>query len=392
MLRGGFGVFYDLATSEIGNSLHEGVFPFGAIAFAFGGSFPLDPATAAPPPISAAELASGDLFASDPHLKLPYSLQWNAAFEQELGAQQSLKASYIGSAGRRLLQTAFVSAPNPNIGAAQLTTNIATADYDALQIQFQRRLSQGLQALASFTWAHSIDTASAGSVFGNQANALTQDASANRGPSDFDIRRSFSAGVTYTAPTPRLGTLARSLLGGWSLQNVLQVRSAPPVDLFDSNLFFQGSSSFFANVRPDVVPGQPFYLNESQFAGGKAFNPAAFTAPPTDPTTGAPLRQGDLSRDALRAFGALQWDFAVHREFAFHDSVRVQFRAEMFNLLNHPNFGPPVADISNLSQFGQSIQMLGRSLESQNQGGGSFSSLYQIGGPRSIQLALKLQF
>jgi hypothetical protein len=64
----------------------------------------------------------------------------------------------------------------------------------------------------------------------------------------------------------------------------------------------------------------------------------------------------------------------------------------MFNVLNHPNFGPPVADISNTAQFGQSIQMLGRSLDNQNQGGGSFSPLYQIGGPRSIQFALKLQF
>jgi hypothetical protein len=64
----------------------------------------------------------------------------------------------------------------------------------------------------------------------------------------------------------------------------------------------------------------------------------------------------------------------------------------MFNVVNHPNFGPPVADISNVTQFGQSIQMLGRSLDQSNQAGGSFSPLYQIGGPRSIQLALKLQF
>jgi len=392
VLRGGFGVFYDLATSEIGNTLHEGVYPFGAISFALGGTFPLDPAAAAPPPITAAELASGDLFATDPHLKLPYSLEWNGSLEQALGLQQSLSVSYVGSVGRRLLQTAFVSEPNPNIGAAQLTTNIATSDYNALQVQFQRRLSDGLQALASFTWAHSIDTASAGSVFGNEANALTQDASANRGPSDFDIRRSLSAGVTYTVPTPKLGVLADALLAGWSLQNVVQARSVPPVDLYDGNLFFQGAGSFLANVRPDVVPGQPLYLYGSQYPGGRAFSPGAFIPPPVDPATGAPFEQGNLGRNALRAFGAAQWDFAVHREFTLHESVKLQFRAEVFNLLNHPNFGPPVADISNVTQFGQSIQMLGRSLENQNQGGGGFSSLYQIGGPRSIQFALKLQF
>jgi hypothetical protein len=131
-------------------------------------------------------------------------------------------------------------------------------------------------------------------------------------------------------------------------------------------------------------------LHGSQFPGGTALNPAAFQAPPVDPTTGIPLRQGDLSRNALRACGSTQWDFAVHREFPIRERLQLQFRAEMFNVLNHPNFGPPVADISN-PQFGLSTQMLATSLDA-NPGSGSFTSLYQMGGPRSFQLALKLQF
>jgi hypothetical protein len=71
--------------------------------------------------------------------------------------------------------------------------------------------------------------------------------------------------------------------------------------------------------------------------------------------------------------------------------MKAQLRAEMFNIVNHPNFGPPVNDLSNTTQFGRATQMLGRSLD-QNVGGGSFSSLYQIGGPRSVQFALKLTF
>jgi hypothetical protein len=81
----------------------------------------------------------------------------------------------------------------------------------------------------------------------------------------------------------------------------------------------------------------------------------------------------------------------VHRDFPIGDSVKMQFRAEIFNLLNHPSFAAPVADISN-PLFGESTQMLGRGLGGNNLGGGGLSSLYQIGGPRSIQLALKLQF
>ena len=393
VLRGGFGVFYDLATTEVGNSLHEGQYPFGAIAFTIGGTFPLDSEAAAPPPITAAQLASGDLGAFDPHLKAPYALEWNVALEQGLGSQQSISASYVGSVGRRLMQSAFVEGVNSNIAAAQLTTNAATSDFNALQLQFQRRLSGGLQVLASYSWSHSIDTASAGSVFGNEANALLpSNVNANRGPSDFDIRNAFSAGVTYAIPAPQGSGVVKAVVRGWSLQNVVQARSAPPVDLFDGALFFEGAGAFSANIRPDVVPGQPFYLFGPQYPGGRALNPAAFVPPPTDPITGAPLREGNLSRNALRAFGAAQWDFAVHRDFPIREALKLQFRAEMFNVLNHPNFGPPVADISNTAQFGQSIQMLGRSLDNQNQGGGSFSPLYQIGGPRSIQFALKLQF
>lgn len=110
-----------------------------------------------------------------------------------------------------------------------------------------------------------------------------------------------------------------------------------------------------------------------------------------DPATGFPLRQGDLGRNALRAFGAFQWDFAVHRDFPIRESVKLQFRAEMFNVLNHPNFGPPDGNLAD-PQFGLSTQMLGQSLGGQNVGQGGLSSLYQIGGPRSVQLALKILF
>ncbi len=394
VLRGGFGVFYDLATQETGNLLGGGIFPFGAFKFAFGGNFPLDPATTAAPPAitpSALEPPFGVLSAFDPHLELPYTLQWNVALEQALGRQQTISASYIGAVGRRLIQSSFILSPNPSFGNAQLVGNTATSDYHALQLQFQRRLSRGLQALASYTWSHSIDTASAGSAFGNQANALapTINPSANRGPSDFDIRHAFSAALTYAIPAPKANPFAKAVLHGWSVQNIIQARSAPPVNAF--NFFISQLFNGLTSVRPDVVPGMPLYLSGLQFPGGKALNPAAFTDPPIDPNTFLPLRQGNLGRNALRGFGATQWDFGVHRDFTIRESLKLQFRAEMFNVLNHPNFGPPVGDLSNTTQFGQSIQTLGQSL-SGNLSGGSFNPLYQLGGPRSIQFALKLSF
>jgi Carboxypeptidase regulatory-like domain/TonB dependent receptor len=399
VVRGGFGVFYDLATSEVGNTINTFQYPFGANTQSFGATFPLSATAAAPPPITAANLAlSGELFASDPNLNEPYTLQWNVALEQGLGRDQTATVSYIGSAGRRLLARETITAPNANFGFADLASNAGTSDYNALQIQFQRRLADGLQALASYTWSHSIDTGS----FGGYENGAFDSLSGNRGPSDFDIRNAFSAGVTYDVPAPKTNDFGNAVLRGWSLQNVIQARSAPPVDITDpsfSQLFGAKSSVM---IRPDIVSGIPLYLSGPQYPGGKALNGTPnqsgpgcfgpFCPPPTDSTTGLPLRQGNLGRNALRGFGATQWDLAVHRDFPIHESLKLQFRAEMFNVLNHPNFGPPSSTLGS-ALFGQATQMFGKSLTGNGgPGGGGFDPLYQIGGPRSIQLALKLIF
>lgn len=302
-----------------------------------------------------------------------------------------MSLSYLGAAGKRLIQTFGVVGPNPNLYAAQLLVGDGSSDYQALQVQFQRRLSDGLQLLSAYTWSHSIDTGSAGSA-ALASNAFVPEsvAGSNRASSDFDIRNAFSTALTYDIPSLSASRFPNAILERWSTENTILARSAAPVDVSDA-LFSQFANGFTGAVRPDVVPGQPYYLSGPQYPGGKAFNPAAFRSPPVDPSTHLPLRQGNLGRNALRAFGATQWDFAVHRQFPIHDSLGLQFRAELFNVLNHPNFGPPSGSFGS-GGFGVATQMLGQSLNAQNLGGGAFSPLYQIGGPRSIQLALKLIF
>ncbi len=251
-------------------------------------------------------------------------------------------------------------------------------------------MSHGLQALASYTWSHSLDDGSAGSYFNGLNQFVPSIKSANRGPSDFDIRSAFSAALTYELPVRKTNAFTNAILRGWSLQNVIQAHSATPVSVVDTN--FSALLNTSATVRLDVVPGQSLYLYGSQYPGGKAFNPTAFTDPPTD-ANGNALRQGNLGRNALRGFGAAQWDFAVHRVFPIRESLQLQFRAEMFNVLNHPNFGPPCGDIGGNCPFGVSTATLGQSLVGfGGAGGGAFNPLYQIGGPRSIQLALKFVF
>jgi hypothetical protein len=248
-----------------------------------------------------------------------------------------------------------------------------------------------LQALASYTWSHSIDTGSAGSTaLASNIYVPSDIAGSNRGPSDFDVRNAFSAALTYDVPSPRGSAVAKAILGGWSTENILQARSALPVDVTVTQ-FSRFSGGLSGDVRPDVVAGQPPYLFGPQYPGGKAFNPAAFAAPPLDPVTHLPMQQGTLGRNSLRGFGATQWDFSAHREFPIRESLKLQFRAEMFNVLNHPNFGPPSGKFGQ-GGFGVASQMFGSSLNNQNLGGGAFSPLYQVGGPRSVQLALKLSF
>jgi len=390
VLRGGFGVFYDLATSEIGNNIGTGTYPFGVTVFSAGGTFPLAPASAVPPPISPAGLSSGILLALNPNLEQPYTLEWNTAVEQALGSQQRFTASYVGAAGKRLLQTAFVASPNPSLAGADLISNVGNSSYNALELQFQRRMSNGLQVLASYTWAHSIDTGSAGSTAVVSNSVIPSAISANRASSDFDIRSALSAGLTYDIPTPKSGPLFSVLFGGWSTENFVLARSAPPVDISDV-LLGEFDSGVIGDTRPDSVPGVSPYIYASLYPGGKAFNVAAFTSPPVDPTTGLAVRQGDVPRNFLRGFGAAQWDFAVHRTISIREPLKLQFRAEMFNVLNHPNFGQPSGQFGNPG-FGLSNQMLAQSLSANNLGGGGFSPLYQVGGPRSIQFALKFEF
>jgi hypothetical protein len=395
VLRGGWGIFYDLATTqfEVG-SLN---YPFGSTNYLYGGSFPLNPSTTGEPaPITA---SYPSVFALDPNLKSPYTQEWNFAFEQSLGVAQSFSATYAGAAGSRLLLSELYSSPNPNIPYATLVGNYGSSDYDSLQLQFHRRLVDGLQVLASYAWAHSIDTGSTGAggeTFG-EVYSRQLGANANRGPSNFDIRNSTSVALTYDIPSSKANKLASSISRGWSTDNIFQAHSAPPVDVNYSEDYMIGNS--YLAVRPDVVPGEPLYLSAAQCPlvlltpcpGGKGFNPAAFTTPPLDPTTGEPTRQGDFGRNGLRGFGAWQWDFALHRDFALGEHLKLQFRAEMFNVLNHPNFAPPDGFL-NPPYFGWSNESLAQSLNVSNVGSGGFSPLYQFGGPRSIQLALKFSF
>jgi hypothetical protein len=366
VVRAGGGVFFDTANAIAALGYEE--LGFSAFTESAGLALPLTPSELNIPFSTTPPYTSAVIAAFPSHLQLPYTLEWNASIQQALGKNQAVTMSYVGSNGRRLLsaQELSLASLNPNFGSVVYFPAGITSNYQALQIQFQRTVARGIQALASYTWSHSIDFGSSDSEIPLQ-----------RGNSDFDVRNNLQGGISWDLPTVASAGLTNILLNSWGLDARLNVRSSFPVNPQGANDFVDPATGSLVFTELNLVAGQPTYVYGNQYPGGKAINPAAFSLP----TTGI---QGDAPRNFVRGFGATQLNMAVRREFHLHDPLTLQFRAEAFNILNHPNFGyvdPLYTDLT----FGQATESLNSSL-------GTVASQYQQGGPRSMQFALKLKF
>jgi hypothetical protein len=382
VLRGGWGIFFDLASPAVLNNLSQ-TFPFTAIRFFDNVALPADPALLAVPTIAPGAPADF-LVAADPNLKLPYTHEWNASVEQAFGTANTVTVSYVGAVGRRLLVQERVFNPTPQFQVVNLGTNRGHSHYQSLQVKYARRLSRGLQALASYTLARSMDNISSDAI--QVLPLFRNDPDQEWGPSGFDVRHTVTGGMTFQVPASARGPVWRAITGGWSVDAVFSARSALPVNVVTGTAPFGVSNA----LRPDVVPGAPLYVDDAAVPGGRRFNRAAFVAPPVD-AGGTPLRQGTLERNALRGFAMSQLDLAVRRDIPVRRGAHVQLSAEAFNLFNQTSFGPPVNTLAS-GLFGQTTRVLSSSFGAAGITGGGLSPLYQVGGPRSIQLAAKLQF
>jgi hypothetical protein len=372
VVRAGFGIFYDMGSTNGSQGFVQAV-GFTSNSLFSGAPAPLTSAQVTLPAPSVASPYNAPVFAFDPNLKLPYTMQWNFAVEQGLGSNQTLTISYVGSGARKLLSQFFYSpVQNPNFSLGNglsVTANRASSGYNSLQVKFQRNLSRGLQALASYTLSHSIDDAS--SNFGLNDALL-------RSSSDFDIRHNYQAAIAYDVPGSYANSLASAVLTHWAVDTRLSARSALPVDVIGAESFSPITQQFVF-FHPDLVPGQPTYLYGSQYPGGRIINFNAFVDAPDGV-------EGNTSRNFVRGFDAVQMDLALRREFPIRERLRLQFRAEAFNIFNHSNFGSIYQYLAyGPSQFGYAYSSLNNTL-------GGLNPLYQSGGPRSLQLALRLAF
>jgi hypothetical protein len=369
VLRAGWGLYYDLGTGAAASI--GAYFPNSSDSFITDLPFPVADPSLYIPPITA-DPPYGLVQAMAPDLKLPRSYQWNVALEKSF-AGQVVSATYVGQAGRDLLRNEAIDQPNANFASAfQINVNSARSNYTALQLQYRRPLSHGVQILANYTLSHSLDNAS-DDVIASTPGVIISGAS-DYASSKFDVRHSFSSALSVNLPTAGKNRWVSEVTKDWSLQSVIVARSGFPFNA----VIFGYSPGGFATSRPDQVPGQPIWIRNPDAPTGHTLNPDAFATPNT-------ARQGTEGRNNIAGFGLTQVDLSLGRLFPVRERCKFQFRVDVFNLLNHPNFTNPSALIQFGSFFLDSSKML-------NNGLGGLNPLFQQGGPRSMQLSAKITF
>jgi hypothetical protein len=408
VLRTGYGVFYETIIGNIpGNVMLNppylpdffNSFPFASWPQAFAPSgFPV-------------------LTITQQNLRTPYAQHFNFGIQHQLPRRMLLDLAYVGTTGTKLprfvqIDQAYITkqqidtltptvvarmeligipaaAANflynnqlwgnmpsivrtPYFGFAQLfqAEDAVSSNYHSLQAKLDKRFSNGLSFLASYTWSHSIDGASV--FFGSGANGTTifpQDnynLRAERGSSDFDIRQRLSWSFTYELPV--LHSVPKLLGAGWQLGGILTLQTGQPFSVLTGKGL---SGTGLGNDRPDLV-GDP---NAGPHTVQKWFNTAAFV-------DNQPLTFGNAGRNIVIGPGYRDFDFSILKNMKVAEKFDAQFRAEFFNITNHPSFALP-ANILAAPNFGALYTT--PDAAQNNVGLGS-------GGPRLIQFALKLSF
>jgi hypothetical protein len=408
VVRAGYGIFYDTVIGNIpGNIMlnppylpgNFNVFAGWPAAFAPAG-FPV-------------------LTVTEQHFRSPYAQHYNLDIQRALAPSLLLEVSYVGSKGTFLprfrqinqayntpeqiatltpdvvtrmelmgippfvaqfLATNIALIPSvartPFFGIAQIFTaqDSESSGYNSFQTKLDKRFSHGLTFLLSYTWAKSIDSSSV--FFGSGANGTTifpqnnYDLQAERGLSDFDIRHRLSWSFVYEMPkwNGASSGFTRAIANGWQLGGILTLQTGQPFSVLTGA---DNSGTGLGNDRPDLV-GNP---NAGPKTVSEWFNTAAFVQ-------NAPLTFGNSGRNIVEGPGFHNFDFALVKNTPISERVNTQFRAEFFNLTNHPNFALP-SNVLLAPNFGALYQT--PDAAQNNVGLGS-------GGPRLVQFGLKVTF
>ena len=352
-------------------------------------------------------------------------LSYTASVQQQLPSNTVLTVAYVGSQGRNLFLRSWTNriiGINPATGTPQLQfgsqfaqidykTSGGTDNYNSLQTSVNRRFAQGLTAGMQWTWGRSI-----GNTGGSNEAQTTQNPlnfGQDRGNNAFDVRHSMNMSVLYALPVKLKNKLVNNALGGWEIGGILNARTGLPVDLTMSrpDVAWQnpatgaftaanpgggiavinnpGGGAFRNNRRPSVIAGVNPYM---QGADKRLFlNPAAFSIP-------QPGQFGNLGRFALHGPGLAQFDFTLHKRFNLTERQNIEFRAEIYNLLNRANFANPPAQLAAALGTGNNQLQPGTPYTGAAAGSafgifnGTVSRDVGLGAQRQIQFSLRYNF
>ena len=321
-------------------------------------------------------------FGIDPHAPTPYVQQWNAGFQHEFAGHVLGEVSYLGSKGTHLgrfrqfntplhTETGQDLSPRPgdlqslrtwpSLGEIIQRQHIANSSYNALQVKAEKRLTARVSLLASFVWSKSIDDADTvlpglyDSVGAQDENNLRLE----RAQSSFNVGRRISGGYVVSLPAARaFGPVLRN----WQFTGTVLLQDGVPLDIF--NYAYDPANTGLPN-RPDIVPGVGLTLPRSQRNTYEFFNTAAFSQP-------APYTFGNAGRNIVNGPGNNIFNMALHRRFPIRERGALEFRAEAFNIFNHPNWGVPLG----YTDFPAP----------------NFGGIVGVGDPRRLQFAIRYDF
>jgi hypothetical protein len=423
VLRAGWGIFYDSFSQDF----FVGQLPFNT--FNPGPAYnPVGPAPVLfsfstvdvirPGQQIFTDYLDSDVFAVDPRLRTPYVQNYNLNVQHELFKNAVVQVGYVGSHGTKLYRYRDINQPtNPARSTARPFDNgpfapsggtffyvnhfesTANSNYNALQASLQLRDWHGFSTAINYTWSHSIDNASDGQDY--VANATQPDNSfrtdQERANSNFDVRHRFVWTFSYEIPNfvkkyPRIGK-------GWQINGITTLRSGSPfhVNLFDD---YNGTGEFFP--RPDLV-GDPYagtsgpdrFLNLSAFKVPCTLDPAGDGSAAS--CIAGTQHFGSLGRNALIGPDYRNFDFSVFKTTPITERIKLQMRAEFFNIFNHPNFASPLLPgFSADASFNGIDPVTGRGIDflpiTVTPDVGIGNPFLGGGGSRNIQFAIRLEF
>jgi hypothetical protein len=343
----------------------------------------------------------------DPNFVTAYVNQWSLGVQREVVKDLVLDVSYLGSESHKLpvgvnINQAIpgpgsIASRRPYKGYGNITggyiSSIGNSNYHALQARLERRLPKGLSLVSSYTWSKAIDSDS-GISTGSDSSGSAQNArnlQAERSASDYDTRHRWVFSYVYDLPfgsgrrySPS-NRFAGALVGGWQLTGILTLQTGRPFTVYVGQ---DNSSTAGNNDRPNLIgdwrvpnPSTDRWFNTcTLLAAGTPVNCSAGQSPAWQiPASGT---FGNVGRNTLRGDGLRNFDLGLYRAFKITERQGLQFRAEIFNLTNHPNFYFPGATV----------------LSDPTTGNSSFGTITraafqaQTGAQRQIQLALKYVF